>query len=687
MRAMIRAVPDATPPAPSSGPTMPWAGWRRALLWIGTALCLFGTWHHGLWQQWAPGRTLELLVFTLAALLLAWTLRRGARCSWATALLLAWLLALVVFAGPVAVLSTVILAIAATVAGAALLPRLPLAAQAAVGLVLVGTLMSWLLPVPLHYRWVYLGAFAVLLLVQRDRLRALGTATRSAWTEAINACPRAAALAIMVLGLASTGAWLPTLQVDDVGYHLRLPWQLLEHARYPLEAQTHMWALSPWLGDVLQATPQVVGGVEARGPVNLLWIAITAAGVWRLAALLQVAARGRWLAVALYASLPLTAVLAASMQTETPTAALLVWLVWAIARDWNEDPRAWRCVALLAAGLLALKLAAAAAALALLAWAAWRHRRRLLAHRTHTLATGLIALALGSSSYAYAWWSTGNPFLPLFNAWFASPYYPLTNFGDARWHAGFGPLLPWRMTFDSARYLEGYAGAAGFMMVALAGAWVLALLDRRTLVVALVATALLALPLVAMQYLRYAFPALVVLAPVLVAATLRADRSRGPTLLLGLVVLNLVFQANGHWMLRTGAVKLTVLTAGNDSPLFLQYAPERLLAGMIRGQPDARGNVLALDPAHPASAELGARARTTSWYDPSLHAEAAQADADATGRAWAALLEREQVAEVLLRPGSLLPAQRTGLALRGAQLRVETGEAQWWTLAPAGNEP
>ena len=85
-----------------------------------------------------------------------------------------------------------------------------------------------------------------------------------------------------LLGLASTGCWLPTLQVDDLGYHLRLPWELMEQGRYAMDPETHMWALAPWLGDVLQSFPQVIAGEEARGPVNALWILLTASasGSW-----------------------------------------------------------------------------------------------------------------------------------------------------------------------------------------------------------------------------------------------------------------------------------------------------------------------------------------------------------------------------------------------------------------------
>jgi hypothetical protein len=672
MRAMDRPSPGA---ADAIGARKHFDVWRRALLWSGVPLCLFGLYHHELWRQWPSGRFGELLVLSLLAMLLAWPLRRLARLTWASALGVVWLAALVLFAGPLPVLAVVVMTLACAALGSLLLRDAPLALQTACGLVLLGTVLGWTLPLPIHFRWLYLALCLGLIGWRRRALRqALAQGARH-WRQAVEREPKLAAFAIIALGLASTGCWLPTLQVDDIGYHLRLPWQLVAEGRYLVEADTHIWALAPWLGDVLQAVAQVMAGAESRGSLNALWVLITAAGVWTLAKALQCDARGAWLAVALYASLPLTAVLGASMQTETPTAALLVWLAWVVVAA-GPGRRMGLAAAVLGAGLLALKLAAAAFALLLLPWALWRWR----SHPSRIALGALLALGLGGSSYLYAGMAAGNPFLPLFNGYFQSPFFGAFDFNDARWHAGFNAALPWNLSFDSARYLEAYAGAGGFVLVALAGAWLLAFADRRSRSLAAMATLLFAVPLIPTQYLRYVFPALVLLTTVMAAAAVHADRRRAGVLLVGLCVLNFAFQSNGHWMLRTGALKQTVRAAGVDAPLFEHYAPERLLASRIRASEDPQGNVLALDPAHPTSAEFGRRGRTTSQYDFSLSQAAAQADADTSGAAWAELMRRERVVHVLLRPENLSTAQRAGLARVGARLRGEQGVAQWWSL-------
>lgn len=650
--------------------------WERALLWLGVPLCAAGLATTGIAAQWRGGRFAELIGLALASLVVAALLRRTLNWRMASGLGLAWLAALSFFAGLLPMAATALFGAAALALGSAVDREAPPALRMAAGLALSAGVVGWLLPLPLHYRAVYFVACAALVAWRWRVLQASWHAATIAWRDAVDAAPRASAFAMLLLGLASTGGWLPTMQADDVVYHLRLPWQLLEAHRYPLDPAQHIWALAPWAGDALQAVVQVLAGAEARGPLNVLWIALTAAGLWRIVVALDGSRRAAWLTVALYASLPLTAALAAGMQTETPTAALLVWLAWTMLDPQPPRSRRLWVAALLLGGLLALKLAAALLALLLLPWALWRQRRALSAPRI-VLAL-VVAVAVGGSSYAYAWQIAHNPFLPLFNAWFQSPYYDAVNFDDMRWHAGFDAALPWNLTFHTDRYLEGFPGGGGFALVALAGAWLLALLRRGTAAVALVATVLFVVPLWPMQYLRYVFPALVVLLAPLTVAAFRTDAKRAAWLFAGLCALNLAFQANGFWLLRVGAVKASILAGGRDAPVFAARVPERNLIAALRGTP--HGNVLALDPERPYVAELGVRGRSISGYDRTLQAAARTADADPSGERWLALFRREGVTDVLLRPAALTPSQRTALARIGAVHRQSQGDIEWWRV-------
>ncbi len=305
-------------------------------------------------------------------------------------------------------------------------------------------------------------------------------------------------------------------------------------------------------------------------------------------------------------------------------------------------------------------------------------------------AAGLALLAiLGSSSYFYAWTIAGNPVLPLMNDVFDSPYFNGA-FKDLRWHEGIGPLLPWQLTFDTSLYLEAFPGGGGFVLVGLAGAWLVALAQRGTRTVAALALTMLLVPLLVTQYLRYVYPALVLALPALVVAACGAAPRSAHLLLAATCVANLLFQANAHWMLRTGAVKESVVVAGRDAPVFAEYAVERLVTAQIRERWAAEGSrsgaVLALALDVPLLAELGSAARTVSWYDPSLEAEAHIANADASGAAWVELWRREEIADLVLRTDRLLPAQRAGLALAGARREAAAGNVEWWRLPMASSD-
>ena len=650
--------------------------WQRGLLWLGVPLCVAGLIANHLGAQWHGGRFAELLILGLLSLAIAASLRRALRWRLASGLALVWLLALAFFAGVLPTVATALFALAALLLGDLLDRESPLALRGVAGLVLVAGVLGWLLPVTLHYRAVYLGLCLGIVTWRWRSLARMGRDVAAEWHSAVDASPRVAAFAVLLLGLASTGCWIPTMQADDVVYHLRLPWQLMTEHRYPLEPGLHIWSMAPWAADVLQAVPQMMAGAEARGSLNALWMALTAAGVWRLAMALGCTSRSAWFAMALYASIPLTAALAGGMQTETPTAAVLVWLAWLILDSRGRGIRRLWIGAVLLGGLLALKLASAAFALLLLPWALWEYRR--LPSLAASATAACIALAIAGSSYCYAAWVARNPFLPLFNAWFQSPYFDPVNFDDARWHAGFNAALPWNMTFHTDRYLEAFAGGGGFVLVALAGAWALAFTQRRTLAFAALATALLALPLIPMQYLRYVFPVLVLLVPLLVVTAFRFDPRRAAWLVIGVCVLNLAFQANSFWLLRVGLVKMTIKESGRDTPVFRAYLPERNLIAAIREQ--AHGNVLAIDPDRPYVAELGIRGRSLSAYDRTLQGAARMADQDASGSAWADLLRHEGITDMVIRPARLNTAQRAGIAQVKAIRQQVDGDVEWWRV-------
>lgn len=647
-----------------------------ALVWAGGVACVAGFVANRPWTQLPWPRIGDSLALVAMSLLAAWPLRRWRGWAVADALALVWLVALVGFAGALPAVATLLLAASACGAGLLLLPRgeerIELALPA--GLAAIGGVAGWLLLLPIHRRAVYAPVLVLPVLLRHRALRGMAVGAWTQWRAAVDGAPRLAAFAVVALGLASTGAWLPTMQADDLAYHLALPSQLQHEGVYRPDVGEQIWALAPWLGDTLHGVAQTLAGREARGALNLVWLLSAAAGVFALARRIGADAKAAWLAVALYASLPMLAMLASGMQTELPAAALLVALALAIVD--GREGRLAAVGAALAAGLFALKLGHALAALALLAWALARARGH-VAWRRLPPALALFAL-LACSSYASAWWIGGNPFLPLFNDVFASPLMPAQPLSDARWQAGFGIGLPWAVTFHTQRYFEGSAGAFGFALVALAGAWLLALAERRTRGLAVAASAALLLPMLPMQYARYAFPGLVLLLAALTVSSRHALGARlAAPLLVALCVVDLAFQPSASWLLQVNAIHK--LAAGKGvAAVEERYAPERVLIAGLRRVDDGDSIVLALDPRAPYVAELGRRGRTVAWYAPRREAARVAADADASGARWQALIGEAQARWLLLRPADAGASLRAGLARAGARKVAAVGDAELW---------
>ncbi|WP_462114574.1 hypothetical protein [Lysobacter xanthus] len=657
---------SASPASPPGGIAL-----QRRLVEAGLFACVAGLLVHRTWQALPAARFGESLALAalwagLAALLAR---LRPLRMAEATA----WIgaLALVVMAGPGPVLASLLVVAAAIALGRLLVADTAIAFVVGAGL--IAGAVGWVLPWPVHRRAVYVPLL-LLVVVARRRDVAASFADALARTRAsIDAAPRAAALGLLAVGLASTGAWLPTLQYDDLAGHLALPWQLMRNGRYAIDATHQVWALAPWAGDVLHGVVQVVAGAEARGPWNVAWLLACVALVHRIAGALGAPVALRWAAVLLVATLPPVIALVGGMQTELPaTVAMLALLGLALA---PQVPRSLPGIAVLAGFLAALKILHPVAALGALLFATVRARP----WTAKAVATAALLLVLvGGSSYAWAAWRCGNPVLPLFNDVFRSPCFAPVAFADARWQSVPGLPRAWSMTFLTSKHLEGFDGGLGFALVALAGAAVVALLDRRTRVPMLCALVAIAVPMGVVAYARYVVPGVVLLVPVAVAAIARTlPQRRAMGLLLALALLDLAFQSNSQWMLHTGAVKRAVAAGGRDAPVVARYAPERLLLARVR---ERTPELVVLDLGGAAQAEMAGHGRTTLWYDPALHAGARAADRDATGAAWARLLRDERIGGVLLRAPDATPARRAGLARAGAHLAMTEGPVEFWAL-------
>jgi hypothetical protein len=397
-----------------------------------------------------------------------------------------------------------------------------------------------------------------------------------------------------------------------------------------------------------------------------------------MAGQLKVPAPMRWMGVALYASMPLVAGLLTTMQTELPTAAVLAALAAVILQNGRvPDRRVLRVVGALSALLLALKVINVLFLLPLLAWLLFRARGR-LPWKELPMAVVLAAL-LATSSYVYAYVLTGNPVLPVFNAFFKSTASAAVNFHDGRWDHPMGWIPIWSLVFHSGTFVEANDGAGPFVLIALAGSWLCALATGRSRGLALAGAACLALPLTQIHYLRYAMPAMVLLIPAMLAGLPVATAPRALRAQLGamaaLAWLSVLFVPGANWQLtRSGLANL--IKKGREG-LLERYAPERLVADFVAARREPGDRILLADKGRPFTALFPGTAYTVAWYDTELSRQVAH---EGLARTVA-----RSGANLLLVPKGQTDALAPLLRQRQASVVFRAGDVALWQLNGSAN--
>ena len=558
-----------------------------------------------------------------------------------------------------------------------------LLASVIVGVAILVALAGWLLPLPVHGVGSYLAVAGLIFLGGWRRLAALSRLAGARWSSAVQGHPVAACFAVSTVGLAAVLTWMPSLNPDDNSAHLLLAKQLLTDSYYRLDVSSQLFAVAPWFNNVFHALSAVLSGDEARPVVGLFWLLLGASGAYRLAVVLGAGGAYPWLATALYASHPLTAYFGMTLQVDGASAAVLMHLVTgcvelragALSSRWP-----WLLGALFGT-LAALKITNLVYAGILGVWLIWHGAtsRRL----TGVLATVGVATLIAGSSYFYAILVTGNPVAPLFNGVFKSPYFPIADFQDPRWHVGVHLNTLWEVTFATPRYMESYVGAAGFALLALVGAWAVGIAEGGKRAI-LVLFGFIAGGIVfwQVQYLRYIFPVFGLLGTVAVVTMsgLRHQRIAAWALVV-LALAQVSMLRTTSWILAAGGAD-RLLAEGPREVAHVErdFVPEKAIVREL----DAGGSAYCLlfaDMQTSYVALAPGRSMVTGFYDTRMSAEAQRAATDATGAAWLALIDGIGFTHVLLRPSQMPAGLALALEKGGFTAVRQTGEAQLWYRA------
>ena len=626
-------------------------------------------------------------VMLLPALLL-WALARvvGRPLPAAAVLALAGIIAFIAYAGVAQSAAYALLVSVGLVVGSFLHGNAARSGGAAFTATLAGLgamagVVGWLLPLPIHSPVVYLVAAALVLLAGRQRLLAAARPMLDAGSQAVGKEPLAAAFTVAVIGLAAVPAWLPSLNPDDNSAHLLIARELLAASYYRIDASSQVFAVAPWLNNVLHAMTSVLAGGESRSAIGVGWLLAGCVGAYRVASLLGARGAFPWLAAALYASHPLTAFFGMTLQVDAASAAVLLHLV-ACCIDLKRD-EAWAAspwlIGSLCGMLAGLKISNGVYLLVLGSWLIWHH----LSLRQYRRLALLLAFAavIAGSSYFYATLITGNPLFPLFNGFFKSPYMAAIDFSDPRWHSGVGIDAPWKLTFSTPSYMESYIGAAGLSLLALLGTWAVSAVAggwRAALTVFALATGVVVF--LQVQYLRYIFPAVGLLGTLaVVALAAQPWRRAAMASLVALVLVQCGLIRTTSWILTAGAAE-QLLKDGPRAVAQVEQAfvPERALVRSL----DASGHAYCLlfaDLTTSYAALAPSKSLVTGFYDPRMHAFANEADTDPSGARWKEGIERIGITHVEFRPAQARPGLVPALEALGFVMLEQRGEAQVWS--------
>lgn len=498
-----------------------------------------------------------------------------------------------------------------------------------VGAGIYGTVAGLFAHLPVNYPGTYGLALAIPILFGRDLLKHWFKEVTQ-WTKQTkqthNIREYCLNIVISVVALIHiVVAFMPEVGHDSLAAHLFIPAHLLARHQWGFDVGNYVWATVPALGDWVFSIAYMLGGETAARLINVSFIFVLA---WLVRTLVLWAGGSlvgaRW-AILIFLSSPLTFTVSNSLFIES------IWASFAVAgtmavlkvctnKESNQDQ-------LIIAGVF-LGLAVAAKAITftmlpvLLVILIWQYKAWFKVGAVKSLILGLIAfLLLGCIPYFTAWWLTGNPVFPFFNETFHSPLWPSTNFEDSRWSKGLTWDFIYKATFQTGKYMETTPGGAGFqwLLVFLPALGVLvATMHRRGMVLVIFALFSIMLCFHSTAYLRYIFPAYVVLiAAIGVGMTMISKISTIQTKILysfGVmaVILNIIFLSAGPFVYRDFPIN-SIFSDTNKEVYLTQRLPIRNAVKLVNALNTDQTTVAVFGT--PQIAGLTANALLDNWYN------------------------------------------------------------------------
>ncbi len=436
----------------------------------------------------------------------------------------------------------------------------------------------------------------------------------------------AGAVLFAVMALNSVYSAFPEVGHDALVKHLMIPMQVQIQGRWDFDPSAFLFAPLPYGSTWIFSILNVIAGEQA---VKLLTFSTTIVIAMLLTNMLMQRAQSSigYLMSAVCMASPICFTTSQWLFPETFLAVFsLGAFVVLVSKSSCTDTAMVCAFAILAGGCVAVKLHGVLLCVPLIAgmlFLLWKRctRRQVIAR---TCLIIVIVATIGGPPYFYSLFATGNPVFPFFNGIFKSPFYPSTNFVDARWIGKITWDLLYQLTFHSDRFGELFDGAFGFQHLVLLPAGFIATLGRGDIGarMALFVSAAYALGvLINTQYIRYVFPIYPLLAIVEVEALILLMRWFGIRMFAfltagGLVIGNLVFLATGCYMLGSFEIERLFTPLGRELYV-MTHAPIRYANDVINTISGSNARVMYIGPSFGAG--LHGKPIYVQWYNPSLN--------------------------------------------------------------------
>jgi 4-amino-4-deoxy-L-arabinose transferase-like glycosyltransferase len=522
-----------------------------------------------------------------------------------------------------------------------------------VGAGVYGTAVGLLAHFPVNYPGVYGIALALPIIlswrVVAEKTRAALALLKQQSLAGFRVNRLEVAIAVVAL-VHFVVALMPEVGYDALASHLFIPAHLASRHQWGFDASTYVWAVMPMLGDWIFSIGNLLAGEAAARLINVGFIFILG---WLVRDLVQwaggTAVGARW-AVLIFLSTPLTFAEGSSLFIESVWASFVAAGTLAILKTCSNsgDSRNELPVAGLLLGCaLAAKAVTFTILPVLLLLMIWRFKSWSKTTTLSSLMLGLcIFIVIGLIPYITAWRLTGNPVFPFLNHVFHSIYYPSTKdpFAAAVFNQGLKWDVLYQVTFQPEKYLEASPGVAGFQWLLLflpASIYLVITGHRRTIGLILVGVLSIALTFHATSYLRYVFPAWVMLTAVVGVALDSAFFENAKIKYLAYVVavcavgLNLMFLTAGAFY-RDFDLK-SVLSGESRHAYLEKRIPIRKAVELANVLNTSRTAVAVF--ANPLTAGLTGDALYPSWYNWGFQREIA------------ALQTEQELANILLKRG------------------------------------